>query len=85
MRGAIVKTSWVLLTFFLLSASAVAQAASTCSGLSCFFRGQLVEQRTSLRLSARDFTKLLSTNATGQQLLQIAGTPRCDIEIKYFR
>ncbi|MFP4902437.1 alpha/beta hydrolase family protein, partial [Paraburkholderia sp. BR14261] len=38
-----------------------------------------------MRLSASDFTKLLNTNATGQQLLQVAGTPRCDIEIKYFR
>ncbi|WP_428995921.1 alpha/beta hydrolase family protein [Paraburkholderia ferrariae] len=85
MRGAMLKTGWLLLTFLLSSASVVAQAASTCSGLSCFFRGQLVEQRTSLRLSASDFTKLLNTNATGQQLLQVAGTPRCDIEIKYFR
>lgn len=85
MRGATRYLGFALLTFFLSGASFVVQAGSTCSGLSCFFRGQLVEQRTSLRLSAADFTKLLGTNATGQQLLQVAGTPRCDIEIKYFR
>jgi hypothetical protein len=74
-----------LLTFFLASVSVIAQAGSTCSGLSCYYRGQLIEQRTTLRLSAGDFAKLLGTNATGQQLLQIAGTPRCDIEIRYLR
>jgi hypothetical protein len=85
MRGVKRNIGLALLTFFLSSASVHVQAGSTCSGLSCFFRGQLIEQRTSLRLSAGDFTKLLNSSATGQQWLQIAGTPRCDVEIKYFR
>lgn len=85
MQGAMRNVGLAMLTLLLSSACTMVQAGSTCSGASCVSRGQLIEQRTSLRLSARDFTKLLSTSATGQQLLQIAGTPRCDIEIKYFR
>ena len=83
MRATIRNARWALTIFVLLSTSVLAQVGSTCSGLSCVFRGQLVEQRTSLRLSAGDFTKLLSSTTSGQQLLQVAGTPRCDIEIRY--
>jgi hypothetical protein len=85
MRGAMRNVGLALLTFCLASASILAEAGSSCSGLSCYFRGQLVDQKTTLRLSAANFTKLLNASATGQQLLQVAGTPRCDIEIKYFR
>ncbi|WP_233869165.1 alpha/beta hydrolase family protein [Paraburkholderia adhaesiva] len=85
MRETMRNIGLALLTFFLTSASVLVQAGSTCSGLSCFFRGQLVEQRTTLRISAGDFAKLLSTSASGQQLLKVAGTPRCDIEIRYLR
>ncbi|RFU49239.1 S9 family peptidase [Paraburkholderia sp. DHOC27] len=85
MRGARRNACCVLLTLLLAGSSALVQAGSICSGLSCLFRGQLIEQKTSLRLSASDFTKLLNSSATGQQLLQIAGTPRCNLEIKTFR
>jgi hypothetical protein len=85
MREAMRNAGLALISSLLMSASGIVQAGSTCSGLSCYFRGQLIEQRTSLRLSAGDFTKLLGTSTTGQQLLQVAGTPRCDIEIRYIR
>lgn len=85
MRGVMRNAGLALLTLSLSSASFLAQAGAACGDTNCTSRGQLIEQRTSLRLSASDFTKLLNSNATGQQLLQVAGTPRCDIEIRYFR
>jgi len=85
MQRAMQNVGLALLTFSLSSASVIVQAGSTCSGVSCIYRGQLVEQRTSLRLGAGDFTKLLGSSAAGKQLLQVAGTPRCDVEIRYLR
>lgn len=86
MQNAVMRNAGLaLLTFYLSSASVLVQAGSACNGANCSSRGQLIEQRTTLRLSANDFTKLLAANATGQQLLQVAGMPRCDIEIRYFR
>jgi hypothetical protein len=74
----------VLLTCFTLGASAYAQAGSGCDE-GCKVRGQLLEQRVTLRLSAAAFSKLLASNASGQQLAQIAGRPACGVEIVTFR
>ena len=73
-----------LLTCFTLGVGAHAHADSTCDDGYCA-RGQLLDQHVSLRLSATAFAKLLKSNASGQQLAQIAGTPACDIEIVSFR
>ncbi|MFM0095366.1 prolyl oligopeptidase family serine peptidase [Paraburkholderia nemoris] len=74
----------VLLTCFTLGGSAYVQAGSGCDE-GCKARGQLLEQRVTLRLSATAFAKLLASNASGQQLEQIAGAPACGVEIVTFR
>lgn len=72
-------------TGVLLSTLAFAQQDTQCKGVACLLRGQLIEQKTTLRLSAADLTKLLNASATGQQLLQIAGAPACGIDVVSFR
>ena len=74
----------VLLTCFTLGGSAYVQASSGCDE-GCKARGQLLEQRVTLRLSAAAFSKVLASNASGQQLAQIAGRPACGVEIVTFR
>ncbi|ANB75241.1 alpha/beta hydrolase family protein [Paraburkholderia phytofirmans] len=74
----------VLLLCFTLGASAYVQAGSGCDG-GCDARGQLLDHRVTLRLSAAAFSKLLASNASGQHLAQIAGAPACGVEIVTFR
>ncbi|CAE6744035.1 alpha/beta hydrolase family protein [Paraburkholderia haematera] len=74
----------VLLTCFTLGASAYVQAGSVCDE-GCKARGQLLDHRVTLRLGAAAFSKLLASNASGQQLTQIAGAPACSVEIVSFR
>lgn len=74
----------VLLSGFVLSASVDVQAGAACDR-ACNARGQLIDQRVSLQLSAAAFAKLLASSASGQQLAQIAGTPACGVRIVYFR
>lgn len=78
------NAAFVLLTCFTLGASAYVQADSGCDE-GCNARGQLLDHRVTLRLSAAAFSKLLASNASGQQLEQIAGAPACSVEIVYFR
>ncbi|MEZ0601113.1 alpha/beta hydrolase family protein [Paraburkholderia sp. IW21] len=78
------NAAFVLLTCFTLGASAYVQAGSGCDE-GCHARGQLLDHRVTLRLSAAAFSKLLASNASGQQLEQIAGAPACSVEIVYFR
>ncbi|RKE37858.1 prolyl oligopeptidase family protein [Paraburkholderia sp. BL23I1N1] len=74
----------VLLTCLTLGTSVYAQAGSGCDK-GCNTRGQLLNHRVTLRLSAAAFSKLLASNASGQQLAQIAGAPACGVEIVTFR
>lgn len=73
-----------LLTCFTLLVTVHAHAGSRCDDR-CGARGQLLDQHVSLRLSAAAFSTLLTSNASGKQLAQIAGAPLCDIEVVYFR
>ncbi|MFM0345583.1 alpha/beta hydrolase family protein [Paraburkholderia sp. RL17-347-BIC-D] len=73
-----------LLTCFTLGASAAAQADSGCDE-GCHARGQLLDHRVTLTLSAAAFSKLLASSAGGRRLVQIAGAPACGIEIVSFR
>ncbi|WER47348.1 prolyl oligopeptidase family serine peptidase [Cupriavidus sp. WKF15] len=61
-----------------LSAGAFAQSVP---GL----RGRLLDQTTTLRVSAGELAKLLGSTDAGRQLMQVAGTPACALEIVYFR
>ena len=73
-----------LLTCFTLGASVAAYADSSCDD-GCTARGQLLDHRVTLTLSAAAFSKLLASSAGGRRLAQIAGAPACDIEIVSFR
>ncbi|MFM0341744.1 alpha/beta hydrolase family protein [Paraburkholderia fungorum] len=84
MHMAIRNAALVLLSCFTLSASIHVQAGSGCGG-GCNARGQLIDQHTTLRLSAAALTKLLSSSAGGRQLEQITGAPACGVEIVYLR
>lgn len=79
------NASLALVSALALGASIHVQAGPACSGLSCVFRGQLVEQHTTLRLSAPAFSSLLASNASGQQLAALAGTPVCNVDMVYLR
>ncbi|WP_458766681.1 alpha/beta hydrolase family protein [Cupriavidus basilensis] len=94
MRLTMAKAGFAGLTCLALSAGAYAQSASSCSGGSCnnnsnynynSNRGQLLDHRTTLRLSEAALAGVLNASDSGRQLLQIAGTPACDLEIVYFR
>ncbi len=61
-----------------LSAGAFAQSASG-------HRGRLLDQKTTIRVSAGALANLLSSTDAGRQLMQVAGTPACDLEVVYFR
>ncbi|CAG2127341.1 hypothetical protein LMG31506_00449 [Cupriavidus yeoncheonensis] len=61
-----------------LSAGAFAQSVH---GL----RGQLLDQTTTLRVSAGALANLLGSSHAGRQLMRVAGTPACALEIVYFR
>ncbi|MFL9868603.1 alpha/beta hydrolase [Paraburkholderia fungorum] len=74
----------VLLTCSTLGVSAYVQAGAACEE-GCNARGQLLDHRVTLRLSAAAFSKLLASNASGQQLEQVAGAPACNVEIVTFR
>ncbi|WP_050983224.1 hypothetical protein [Cupriavidus basilensis] len=93
MRSTMAKAGFAALMCLALSAGAYAQSASSCSGGSCngntnYYnsnRGQLLDQKTTLRLSAAALSGVLNASDSGRQLLQIAGAPACDLEIVYFR
>lgn len=94
MRLRMQRAGFAALACFGLSAAGVfAQSAAFCGGGGCSggnssgysSRGQLLDQKTTLRLSAAALTGLLNTSDSGRQLLQIAGAPICDLEIVYFR
>ncbi|HEX3637316.1 MAG TPA: alpha/beta hydrolase [Paraburkholderia sp.] len=86
MRLAVRNAALMLLTCLALGASACVQAGSS-SGCDeeCNSRGQLLDNRVTLRLSAAAFSTLLAANASGRQLEQIAGVPACSVEIVTFR
>jgi len=67
-----------VLAYFALTAGAFAQSVSPG-------RGQLLDQTTTLRVSAGALANLLTSTDTGRQLMQVAGTPACDLEVVYFR
>jgi len=67
-----------VLAFFALTTGAFAQSASVA-------RGRLLDQTTTLRVSASALAKLLASTDAGRQLMQVAGTPACDLEVVYFR
>ncbi|AQV96830.1 alpha/beta hydrolase [Cupriavidus necator] len=48
-------------------------------------RGQLLDQKTTLRISAGALANLLTATDAGRQLMQVAGTPACDLEVVYVR
>ncbi|KDB06080.1 hypothetical protein LIG30_4468 [Burkholderia sp. lig30] len=85
MSTTIRNASLSLLTCLTLCASVNVQAGSACDESECASRGRLVEQQTTLRLSAAALTKLLDSSASGRQLEQIAGVPSCNVQIVYFR
>ncbi|MFM0198404.1 lipase family protein [Paraburkholderia fungorum] len=74
----------MLLTCLALGASADVQAGSGCDE-GCNTRGQLLDHRVTLRLSAAALSTLLASTASGRQLEQIAGVPACSVEIVTFR
>ncbi|TDN62483.1 CocE/NonD family hydrolase [Paraburkholderia sp. BL10I2N1] len=84
MSKTIRNTGLALLTSFMLGTSVYVQASPECDG-ACNARGRILGQQTTLRLGASTLSTLLASSASGRQLLQIAGTPACDIEIVYFR
>ncbi|ACD18509.1 alpha/beta hydrolase family protein [Paraburkholderia phytofirmans] len=73
-----------LLACCILGACAGAPADSQC-GEACNGRGQLLDHRVTLKLSATEFAKLLASSAGGRQLVRIAGAPACGVEIVSFR
>jgi hypothetical protein len=85
MPKALRNAALALLTCSMLSATVCVQADARCNAANCNPRGQLLVQRTTLRLSAAAFSKLLASTASGKQLAQVAGTPACNVEIVYFR
>jgi len=87
MRITIRNSGAALLTSFVLSVSVGVHAEDgpACNGASCGFRGQLVDQQTTLRLTASALATVLGSTTTGQQLMQIAGTPACNLEVVYYR
>jgi hypothetical protein len=88
MRVAMRSAALVLLTCFTLAAGADEQAgfgADSDCDQGCKARGQLLDHRVTLQLSAAAFSKLLASNASGQQLVRIAGAPACSVEMVYFR
>ncbi|MGF6769965.1 poly(3-hydroxybutyrate) depolymerase [Paraburkholderia sp. GAS199] len=84
MSAAVRSAALVLLTGFALGASVNVEADSRCDS-ACRGRGELLDQRVTLRLSAAAFAKLLASNASGQQLAQLAGTPVCGVDIVTYR
>ncbi|EKZ95323.1 MULTISPECIES: alpha/beta hydrolase family protein [Cupriavidus] len=65
---------------------ASAQSTAACNGAGCGFGGGgLLNQQTTLRLSAAQLAALLGSTDDGRQLMQVAGVPRCDIEIVTLR
>ncbi len=47
--------------------------------------GQMLDRQAPLHLGSAAFTALLKSSSSGQQLLQLAGTPVCDINVYYYR
>ncbi|WCM23849.1 alpha/beta hydrolase [Paraburkholderia bryophila] len=88
MRVAMRNAALGLLIGFTLGVSgsvgAQAGSASACD-TGCKARGQLLDHHVSLQLGAVAFAKMLASNASGQQLAQIAGKPACGVEIVTFR
>jgi len=63
-----------------------AQTTTACNGAGCGLGGGgLLNQQTTLRVTAGQLSALLNATSDGQQLLQVAGAPRCDIEIVTLR
>lgn len=84
MRATLIKTGLAALACVVLSAGA--NPPSRCDAGDCELRGiGPVEQQTTLRLSAAQLSALLAASDSGRQLLQLAGTPRCDLEIVTLR
>lgn len=85
MPVALRNAALAFLTCSMLSATVYGQDDSRCNAARCHPRGQLLDQRTTLRLSAAAFSKLLASTASGQQLAKVAGAPACNVEIVYLR
>lgn len=83
MRAILFKTGFAALVCAALNAGA--QPFGLCDEGGCGFRGGLVDQKTTLRLSAAELSAVLNGSDSGRQLLQVAGTPRCDLEIVTLR
>ncbi|CAB3726760.1 alpha/beta hydrolase family protein [Paraburkholderia rhynchosiae] len=73
-----------LLSCLALSVGFSAHADSSCDE-ACRARGQLLDHRVTLRLSAAALSELLASSPSGQQLARLAGTPVCGVDIVYFR
>jgi len=72
---------------FLFKAGLATLAACTVlgAGAQTSSAGGLLNQQTTLRITAAQLSALLNSTSDGQQLLQVAGTPQCDIEIVTLR
>lgn len=86
MRAILLKGGLAAMACAVLSASAGAQSAMFCRDGDCDARdGALLEQKTTLRLSAAALLAQLNASDAGRQLLQVTGAPRCDLEIVTLR
>ncbi|AFT88560.1 alpha/beta hydrolase family protein [Paraburkholderia phenoliruptrix] len=77
-------TALVLLSCVALTIGTRAQAGSNCDH-ACRARGQLLDHRVTLRLSAAALSDVLASSPSGQQLMQMAGAPVCGVQVVYFR
>ncbi|MDR6378714.1 hypothetical protein J2776_005435 [Paraburkholderia caledonica] len=73
-----------LLSCLALTIGTSAQADSS-SDPACGARGQLLDHRVTLRLSAAELADLLTSSPSGQHLMRMAGAPACGVEVVYFR
>ena len=73
-----------LLSCLALTIGTSAQADSSCDP-ACGARGQLLDHRVTLRLSAAELSDLLTSSPSGQHLMRMAGAPACGVEVVYFR
>ncbi|MFM0140209.1 alpha/beta hydrolase [Caballeronia grimmiae] len=63
----------------------MAEQDMRCEASACLHRGQVIEAKTTLRLDPDELSKILTSSATGRQLLQLAGAPRCGVGVVYYR
>nr|WP_315597903.1 alpha/beta hydrolase [uncultured Cupriavidus sp.] len=65
---------------------AAAQTPDFCDEGACRMRGgDMLSQKSTLKLGAQQLSALLNATEDGRQLLQVAGAPKCDIEVVTLR